>query len=394
MSRINRYTEPGEPTEPQSTDPRYPEPTYTESADIESSYTEPAYIDPQYPEQAHTQPGYIDPRHPEYGYTQRVYVDPTYTDRYPEQAYTQPVHTDPAHPDPPYVEQGYADQEYAQQGYAQQGYADPAYNQLTYADPRHTAPADTASEYTEPEPGAPIQPGNTEPGAPVQPGAPIQPGETRRKRGYLQRAGTAGLILAALAAGRVVTGAFQADDSISEPFLRAGTVGSPVSLRYADVTAAQADGSSCVTAGLGTAPVMRTSGVFIVVPLTIVAKGKPADVRYAALQDRQGRTFLASGQRSPYTPGTSQPGVPRYASVVIEVPQDAIAGAHLRIALNSLDQRRDDMADIDLELTAADATAWSRDATVIAVPDPSQLPPATDGANGAAGASRSCEGQP
>lgn len=158
-----------------------------------------------------------------------------------------------------------------------------------------------------------------------------------------------------------------------------------VSLRYADVTAVRVGGSSCVSAGIGATSVMRTPGVFVVVPLTIVAKGKPADVRYAALRDRQGRTFLATGTRSPFSPGTSQPGLPRYASVVIEVPQDAVNGAHLRIALDGLDQRRDDMADIDLGLTAANAAEWARSTTEIPIPDPSDQPPA-------ARAGRTCEG--
>jgi hypothetical protein len=203
--------------------------------------------------------------------------------------------------------------------------------------------------------------------------------------GYLRRAGTAGLILAALAAGRVVTGSFQADDTISAPFLRSGTVGKAVSLRYADVIATGVDGSTCVSAGFG-ATGMRTPGVFIVVPVTIVTKGKPADLRYAALQDREGRTFLATGTRSPFAPGTGQPGIPRYASVVVEVPPDAVAGAHLRIALDGLDQRRDDMTDIDLGVTAADAAEWARNTTEIAVPDASDQPPA-------ARAGRTCEGQ-
>jgi hypothetical protein len=198
------------------------------------------------------------------------------------------------------------------------------------------------------------------------------PGELKRNSGYLRRAGTAGLILAALAAGRVVTGAFQADDSISAPFLRAGTIGKPVSLRYADVTAGHVDGSRCVSVETS---ILQTPGVFVVVPLTIVAKGKPVNLQYAALVDRQGRTFLATGSRSPFEPGTSQPGLARYASVVVEVPLEAVPGAHLRIALNSLDQRRDDMADIDLGLTAAQAAGWADSATGVSVPDAADQPP-------------------
>jgi hypothetical protein len=195
---------------------------------------------------------------------------------------------------------------------------------------------------------------------------------SRRTRGHFGRTGTAALILAALAAGQVVTGAFQSDDAISAPFRRAGTIGSAVSLRYADVMATRVAGSRCLSVG---ATALRTPAVFVVVALTIAATGKPADLGYAALRDRHGRTFLATGSRSSFVPGTAQPGIPRYANVVVEVPQDAVAGAHLRIALDGLDQRRDDMADIDLGLTAAQAAGWADGATGVSVPDATDQPP-------------------
>jgi hypothetical protein len=188
------------------------------------------------------------------------------------------------------------------------------------------------------------------------------------------RAGAAALVLAALAAGRAVTTLFPADAAVSAPFLRPGVVGQPVSLRYADVTAVRVEGSTCVatsSSSLG----MQTPGVFVVVPLVIVAKGESAEVRYAAVLDRQGRTFLASGTRSAFTAGTGQAGVRRYASVVVEVPRDAVAGARLRVALNRIDQRRDDMADIDLRLSAADVARWTGDSTRITVPDAADQPP-------------------
>ena len=95
--------------------------------------------------------------------------------------------------------------------------------------------------------------------------------------------------------------------------------------------------------------------MWLVIPLKIVTKGEPADVRYAAVEDTRGRVFVANGDRSQYQPGVAQPGVPRYASVLVELPADAVAGARLRVALDSLDQRRDDMADIDLGLTEVEA---------------------------------------
>jgi hypothetical protein len=203
----------------------------------------------------------------------------------------------------------------------------------------------------------------------VPPPEPTQPMPTGRR--MVRRAGAGVLILAALAAGRVVTSAYESDDSLSDPYLVAGSLGRPVSLRYADVTATAVEGSTFVSPNSG----MRTSGVWIVVQLKIVTKEKPQEVRFAAIEDRQGRTYLANGTRSQFSPGASQPGIPRYATALVEVPKDAVEGARLHVALNSLDTRRDDMADIDLGLTAVEARQWSERTDRIDVPEPADTPP-------------------
>ena len=191
------------------------------------------------------------------------------------------------------------------------------------------------------------------------------------RRRVARRAGAGVLIIAALAAGRAVTTAFDDDTGLDEPYLVSGSLGRPVGLRYADVTATGVDGSTAVSPNLG----MTTTGVWLVVPLKIVTKGEPGQVRYAAVQDTRGRVFLANGTRSQYSPGLAQPGVPRYASVLVELPADAVAGAHLRVALDSLDQRRDSMADIDLGLTPEQAREWASRKDRLQVPDPANTPP-------------------
>jgi hypothetical protein len=191
------------------------------------------------------------------------------------------------------------------------------------------------------------------------------------RRRVARRAGAGVLIIAALAAGRAVTTAYDDDTGLDDPFVVAGSLGEPVSLRYADVTATGVDGSTLVSPDLG----LRTTGVWLVIPLKIVTKGEPADVRYAAVEDTRGRVYVANGDRSQYQPGVAQPGVPRYASVLVELPVDAVAGAHLRVALDSLDQRRDDMADIDLGLTEVEARTWAARTDKLQVPEPASTPP-------------------
>ena len=107
---------------------------------------------------------------------------------------------------------------------------------------------------------------------------------------------------------------------------------------------------------------LSTPGVWLTVPLTIVASGQPRLVGFAELLGGDGRTYpVSTSGRSSFSAGTAQPGIPRYATVVVEVPPEALPGAHLRIGLEQKDQRRDDVADIDLGLTQADADAWAAD---------------------------------
>ena len=114
---------------------------------------------------------------------------------------------------------------------------------------------------------------------------PVGPaGPTRalpRQRRLARRAGAGALIIAALAAGRVVTSAYGDDEGVEEPYLVAGSVGRTVDLRYADVTVTGVDGSTCCLER--TTWDARRRGLARH-PAQIVTKGRPAEVRYAALR--------------------------------------------------------------------------------------------------------------
>jgi hypothetical protein len=126
----------------------------------------------------------------------------------------------------------------------------------------------------------------------------------------------------------------------------------------------------------GTDTLLATPGVFLTVPLTIVAAGQPRLVSFAEVLGGDGRRYsVFTSGRSSFLAGTAQPGVPRYATVSVELPPEAVPGAHLRVGLNLEDQRSDDLADIDLGLTQADADAWAATETPLAVPPESDQPP-------------------
>ena len=170
-------------------------------------------------------------------------------------------------------------------------------------------------------------------------------------------------VLAALAVGHVVVTAFPVDDRVAASFVRPMVVGEPVELRYARLTADEPAGSTILDDGDA---LLVTSGVWLTVPLTIEATGQPRALGWAELLGGDGRTYMVfSGGRSVFLPGTAQPGIPRYVTLRVEVPPEAVPGAHLRIGLEQKDQRGEDVADIDLGLTRADAEAWAADDTPV-----------------------------
>ncbi|WP_028046479.1 hypothetical protein [Cellulomonas sp. URHE0023] len=182
------------------------------------------------------------------------------------------------------------------------------------------------------------------------------------RRTRIQTVGAGAAVLAALAVGHVVVTAFPVDERVQASFVRPAAVGEPVDLRYARLTVGSPRGSTVLDTDDGS--VLTTPGVWLTVPLTIEASGQPRALGFAELLGGDGRTYrVFTGGRSSFLPGTAQPGVPRYATLRVEVPPGALPGAHLRIGLQPDDQRRDDVADIDLGLTTADADAWATQVT-------------------------------
>lgn len=187
-----------------------------------------------------------------------------------------------------------------------------------------------------------------------------QPPAAAGRRPRAQVLGTGAAVLAALVVGHVVVTAFPVDERVQAPFVRPAVVGEPVDLRYARLTAGEPAGSTVLDPDDGS--LLATPGVWLTVPLTIEATGRPRALGFAELLGGDGRTYMVfTGGRSSFLPGTAQPGIPRYATLRVELPPEALPGAHLRIGLELKDQRRDDVADIDLGLTQADADAWAAD---------------------------------
>ena len=168
-------------------------------------------------------------------------------------------------------------------------------------------------------------------------------------------------VLAALAVGRTIDTALPPSTD-SRPFVHAGTVGNPVHLVYADLTVdAVRTAKALHTEQQGD---VGTPGRWLVVDVTVVAWGRPLSRPGISLEDASGRGFL-SDSRSGSGPVYAPTGVPWRVRVAFEVPEDALQGATLVFSRSVDDDRRDDVARIDLGIGPGDLPRlWGTQETI------------------------------
>jgi hypothetical protein len=103
---------------------------------------------------------------------------------------------------------------------------------------------------------------------------------------------------------------------------------------------------------------MRYADVTVDADLTVVAWRRPLFRPSISLQDNSGRV-LSIDPRSGYDRSSAPTGVRWRAQVPFEVPEDALQGATLVFSRDANDDRRDDVARIDLGIEPGDvAGLW------------------------------------
>jgi hypothetical protein len=186
------------------------------------------------------------------------------------------------------------------------------------------------------------------------------------RRSGLRTVSAVAVVIAAMAMGRLLTDHLDGDDALAAPFVRHASVGKTVQLRYADVrvtgvrVARTLDGADAVIA----------AGRFLIVDFSYRARKEPQTFLGLELWDELGRRY------EPVTRGSTcalnvrgSTGVRMYAMACFDVPRSALAGANFRFSLgdhgvNGSGQRRDDLADIDLGISRAQARQfWDQDLT-------------------------------
>lgn len=170
-------------------------------------------------------------------------------------------------------------------------------------------------------------------------------------------AAVAAAVIVAMSLGRLISDKIPLNDGDSRPFVRAGVVGKPVHLEYADVTvtgiraAHGLDGGSTVLAG----------GVFLIVDVDIVATERPTRFAGIYLLDSQGRVHQPTYRGSTCSTATVAPTAATWhVMVCFDVAKKALQGSRVVLSrgaygVNGSGQRRDDLARIDLGIDRAEA---------------------------------------
>lgn len=174
---------------------------------------------------------------------------------------------------------------------------------------------------------------------------------------------TAAFVIAAMGLGRLITDHVPLDEAVDKPFVHHSVVGESVALEYADVTVT---GIHVTTTIMGN-PASAAGGRWLVVDTELVARNEPVVMAGFFLVDGQDRRYVATNRGSECaTSANLSTGVRAYVSVCFDIPQHALTGARLFATRGAWDThesefRRDDLADINLGISASEVDAlWAQ----------------------------------
>lgn len=160
------------------------------------------------------------------------------------------------------------------------------------------------------------------------------------------------LVVAALFLGSFIVDRLPKSDSLlsETPFLRAGTLGEPVSLRTAEVTVAKVQTAKRIELYR---QVSESAEVFLVVDVVWepVRESSTLTGSSPVVVASDGRVFGGT-QVLINNCGPAQTGLPVTCQLPFEISADALEGARLRVPASGSVNSGDDVADIDLGIDA------------------------------------------
>jgi hypothetical protein len=173
--------------------------------------------------------------------------------------------------------------------------------------------------------------------------------------------GAGALVLAALSVGRVVTELLPEGPSPVRAFERTTAVDRPVHLRYGDLAVTSVDGGRQLATSRSA---MLSPGLWITAHVDFTPRLDKSAIAYAELRDGRGRV-LTKGVRNVLECDVVNPGIPGHCIVAFEVDPTALPGSLLALTSNANDQRGDDLAVVDLGITADQVSTWKARTTPV-----------------------------
>lgn len=167
--------------------------------------------------------------------------------------------------------------------------------------------------------------------------------------------GAGALVLAALSVGRVVTEWLPDGPSPVRPFERHVAVGETAKLRYADVKATRVDGGKQLSTP---DEAMLSPCMWVVVEAQVTPTVDHLTFGYAELRTADG-AVLTDGNRNIAQCRPTNPGIPTHCIYAFEIAAKDLPGATLALGRAIDDQRGDDMAVIDLDVSRQDVDQWA-----------------------------------
>ena len=170
--------------------------------------------------------------------------------------------------------------------------------------------------------------------------------------------GTGALVVAALAVGQVLEEQLPQGSDGGRLFERPVSMGQTIQMRTGDFTPRTVEGATTILRSIGSG--IRSPGVVVVLSFDFVSRGESSSLRYGELRDGDGRVtvFGPSGERNDVSCEGGPVGIVVHCTAVVEADPETLPGSTMGLAGDELDPRFDDMAVVDLGISAADVEAW------------------------------------
>jgi len=173
-----------------------------------------------------------------------------------------------------------------------------------------------------------------------------------------------------VAVGHLVTTHLDINNGNVGPFVRTADLGDVDHLSYADVEVTDVRPAKYVAGLTSTDYASLAGGVFVLVSVKVTSTNQTEGFLSRYLVDDDDRLYETSERAGCANFVESKAGVPAYALFCFDVPPSRLAGLRFQIGRGSptySDLRGDDLAEIDLHISASEAEEW---ATTDAVYDP------------------------